>query len=322
MRDSIQRYIIRCKYTLGYQSIEFIPLALTYSGLFTLNIQSRPNAGGDQTGDGNVLIRETSGGGDDNFILVPNESIQYSTDGGTTWLTATYQGTAGGGIRFTAGGATYLASNTPPTPGTQYPAANANTDVCFLAGTLIDTPLGSQPIETLQPGDLVITDKGQSQVKFVSRNSYDPSLLDSLDSLAVCIRAGALGEDMPRRDLFVTGGHAILIEGNLVHASVLINGTTIVRTTIDDLSTGESIAYYNVELEEHSIVHAEGLPVESYYDIIPRHCWDNYAEYVQLYGEGDPIQEMDLPRVCFARQLPTALKQMLSISREPALASA
>ncbi len=296
-------------------------MALAYAGLFTLNTTNRPNSA-DLTGTGgNVLIRETPGGGDDNFTLVPNESIQYSTDGGTNWSTATYQGTAGGGIRFTAGGTTYLASNTTPAQGTQYPAANANTDVCFLAGTLIGTPLGSQPIETLQPGDLVITDKGQSQVKFVSRNSYDPSLLDSLDSLAVCIRAGALGEDMPRRDLFVTGGHAILIDGHLVHASALINGTTIFRTTMNDWNPGEPIAYYNVELEEHGIIHAEALPVESYYDIIPRHCWDNYSDYVVLYGEGQPIQEMSLPRVLFERQLPTALRQKLFMSREPALAA-
>ncbi len=41
--------------------------------------------------------------------------------------------------------------------------------VCFLAGTLIATPTGERPIESLQPGDLITTAAGPQPVKFISR---------------------------------------------------------------------------------------------------------------------------------------------------------
>ncbi len=130
-------------------------------------------------------------------------------------------------------------------------------------------------------------------------------------ALPIRISAGAFGQAGPERDLFVTGDHAIVVDGHLIHASALINGTTIVRTSAEDWQDTPSITYYNVELEEHAIIRAEGLEVESYVDNVPRKTWDNYEEYLALYGSEAPIRELPLPRIKFSRQIPAPLRLKL-----------
>jgi hypothetical protein len=84
----------------------------------------------------------------------------------------------------------------------------------------------------------------------------------------VRIAAGAFGENVPVRDLFVSPDHAVFVNGVLVPVKLLINGTNIVQMKRD------RIVYYHVELPEHAVILAEGLTVESYLDVGDR---ANYA---------------------------------------------
>ena len=193
-----------------------------------------------------------------------------------------------------------------------FPQNGASYDiVCFLAGTLIATPDGERPIETLLPGDLICTADGPKPLRFLSRTSYNPVILWNLDALPVCIKAGALGDGLPRRDLYVSGGHAVLADAHLIQASALVNGSTIIQTEPGDWDKQKPITYYNIELEQHELISAEGLTVESFYDILDRSSWDNYSDYLALYGSEQPLLELPLPRVNFSRQLPSALRQTL-----------
>lgn len=126
----------------------------------------------------------------------------------------------------------------------------------------------------------------------------------------VRLEAGILGDGLPLRDLTVTAVHALLIEGLLVNAGALVNGSTIDWVPMSELGDGYNV--YHIETEGHEIILAKGVPAETYFDYVGRQSFDNYAEYVSLYAEDRTIAEMHLPRISSRRTLPDGLKRRLA----------
>lgn len=155
--------------------------------------------------------------------------------------------------------------------------------VCFQKGTAIRTPTGARMVEDLAIGDLVVTHSGEAKpVKWIGRQRYTSWLRRwPMTVRPVVVKAGALGPGTPRRDLFVSPGHAFLIDGVLVTARLLVNGTSIVSVRPD----AATIEYFNIELDEHDVIFAEGAPAETYFDCGNRESFDNFAEFYRLYGE-------------------------------------
>jgi hypothetical protein len=79
---------------------------------------------------------------------------------------------------------------------------------------------------------------------------------DSLRVLSIRIKAGALGENVPSRDLLLSPDHAVLVDGILIHAGALVNGVSIMR----DAKVPAFFTYYHIELDEHALVIAENTP--------------------------------------------------------------
>ena len=154
---------------------------------------------------------------------------------------------------------------------------------CFARGTRLDTLHGPVAIESLSAGDLVATrqDSGTcyKPVKWIGRRLVDLAAHPRPDTVApVRIETGAFAENEPRRDLLLSPDHAVFVDGKLICARQLVNGTTIRH------ERGlRQVEYLHVELEEHSIVLAEGLPVESYLDTGNRSFFTNASTSVMLY---------------------------------------
>lgn len=267
----------------------------------------------DRSGPNSVVISPNV---DDGSLKVGDRSaISYTRPNGTpVSQNARYSGSIAGGILLQRGGNFFLATNTEIPPDTNIGTPSyASTPVCLLAGTLLATPSGAQSIESLKPGDQLITADGVMQVRFISRTCHSTESLDEVNSLPIRIQKDALGDGLPCRDLYVSPDHAVLVEGHLLHASVLINGHSIVQTTTQDWSSVDLMTYLNVELDVHAVIQAEGLEVESFIDNRPRSDWDNYVSYLSLYGtEEPPIKELPLPRIKFKRQMPKALEAKLN----------
>ncbi|MDM7937822.1 MAG: Hint domain-containing protein [Cyanobium sp. CZS 48M] len=188
---------------------------------------------------------------------------------------------------------------------------------CFLEGTNIATQDGQKAIEQIQVGDYLKTKQGISPVRFVSKTRHFIALTAS-DELPVLIRKGSFGGQVPSQDLCVSPNHHILIDGHLVKAHLLVNGSSIIQLNSDQLGDSQTFTYYNIELDSHCIIYAEDLEVESYFDIVPRTSWDNYPEYVMLYGKERVLEELDFPVISHARQLPAHLALKLQLQSSPA----
>ena len=151
---------------------------------------------------------------------------------------------------------------------------------CYTPGTLIATPDGERPIEELEIGDFVITASGVAEpIVWIGRSGYGGRFLKGRPSLVpVVIRAGALGNGLPRRDLSISPQHAMLLHGVLVPARCLVNGSTIVPakglTQVD---------YLHVELARHNVILAEGALSETFLDDNSRGLFQNAHEYAELY---------------------------------------
>ena len=199
---------------------------------------------------------------------------------------------------------------TPVTPPLNFTMINPFPfTVCFAPGTAIATPEGAVAVEALSIGDPVLTADGRTvPVKWVGRQTRAP-LFQRIRMIRVA--AGVLGDGLPLRDLVLTADHALLIDGLLINAGALVNGTTI--TELRDLP--ERVTVYHIETEAHDVILAEGTPAETFIDYAGRQAFDNYAEYVALYGADRPIAENPAPRISSARMLPAALCARLGIRR-------
>jgi Hint domain len=82
-------------------------------------------------------------------------------------------------------------------------------------------------VETLKRGDLVLTSDGRSvPVDWLGIQTVSLMFADKMRVLPIRIRAGALAENGPSRDLLVSPDHALLVDGALIQAGTLVNGTS------------------------------------------------------------------------------------------------
>jgi len=228
-----------------------------------------------------------------------------------TWSDVASDGT----FTYTITQAEYAAAGGTPLS-FQFTARGAEDDtltinvICFAAGTEISTPDGGQTGETLCIGDLINTADGRRvPVKWIGRQSLSALFGGAALVEPVQISAGALGNGLPQTDLVVTADHGMVIDGLVVNASALINGSTIRFVPHADLPA--QLVVYHIETEGHEVILANGAPSETYLDIPGREVFDNYAEYLALYGAQTPVAEMTAPRITNARFLPATLQARL-----------
>lgn len=146
--------------------------------------------------------------------------------------------------------------------------------VCFTPGTRIMTPDGETAVEALEIGDRVVTrDHGAQRISWIGSTKVTPGRIAANASLRpILIRKGALGTDLPQRDMRVSRQHRVLVRdwraevlygdegGVLVPAFALCNDSSIV----EDRPT-EDVTYIHIAFENHEIIYADGLETESFH---------------------------------------------------------
>src|ERR1700742_147080 len=98
---------------------------------------------------------------------------------------------------------------------------------CFSIHTLIDTPDGPVPVETLSVGDLVNTiHNGPRPVTWIGTGTLRATRGRRTAATPVIVCRGALGDHLPYEDLRLTRAHALYIDGVLIPVDSLINHKT------------------------------------------------------------------------------------------------
>ncbi len=146
-----------------------------------------------------------------------------------------------------------------------------NLYICFTPGTRIATPRGEVAVQDLRAGDRVITrDDGVQEIHWIGKKKLltqdlikDPSLRP------VLIKKGALGNDLPERDMMVSPNHRMLVANGTTHmlfderevlvAAKLLTGQPGIHQ-IDTLGT----EYIHLLFERHEVILGDGAWTESF----------------------------------------------------------
>jgi hypothetical protein len=111
------------------------------------------------------------------------------------------------------------------------PIAGEGGGACFSRGTLIRTARGDTPVEDLLIGDAVVTASGELRpIRWLGHRGIDCTRYPDPQSVwPYRILAGAFLDNQPSRDLWLSRGHSLLVDGVLIQIETLVNGATIVQ---------------------------------------------------------------------------------------------
>ncbi len=177
---------------------------------------------------------------------------------------------------------------------------------CFLKGTLIQTPAGEKPVEDLAIGDLIATYAGEEKpIRWIGRRKFTSETGNwPAQFVPVHVKQGALGQDCPTRDLYLSPGHMVYIDGVLVPVTHLVDGKNIEPVVP---KPGAAIEYLHIELDDHDLLVSDGAPTGSLRaGANKRERFGNFAEYAKLY----PDDRREKPAPC-AEICPSGLGRMI-----------
>ncbi|SDO67490.1 Ca2+-binding protein, RTX toxin-related, partial [Lutimaribacter pacificus] len=142
---------------------------------------------------------------------------------------------------------------------------------CFTPGTTIATPQGERLVEDLAVGDRVITrDNGIQEIRWIGAKPVTGlELARDTHLKPILIRKGALGNDLPERDMLVSPNHRLLVNNDktalyfeerevLAAAKHLVGAEGIHE--VDVMST----TYIHFMFDHHEVVLSNGSWTESF----------------------------------------------------------
>lgn len=191
----------------------------------------------------------------DTITLATGQTITLNADGTVTVVADADEETVNFTYTVATGGGSSNITDTA--------FVTLNSIPCFVAGTLIATPDGEVPVESLNPGDLVVThDNGPQPLRWIGSRVVPAQA----NFAPICIAADTFGQ---HRELLVSPQHRVLIRDGL--AELLFGETEVLvaaKDLVNDRSVraieGGEVEYVHILFDEHQVVFSEGLATESF----------------------------------------------------------
>ena len=170
-----------------------------------------------------------------------------------------------GTLSFTTGPTGELSGSVELIDGSLLTFTGIDRIICFTPGTQIQTASGLRNIETLAPGDLVVTrDHGLQSLRWIGQRTV--AATGSLAPLRIdpILIPGATAP------LLVSQQHRILWEG---YRAQMLFGASEVLVAAKHLLTnpavtrleGGDVTYIHLMFDRHEVIYANGMPTESFY---------------------------------------------------------
>lgn len=147
-----------------------------------------------------------------------------------------------------------------------------NDVLCFTPGALITTLAGPRPVETLRPGDKVLTaDNGFQELLWSGRSIVPEGVAARLDVNPVLIRAGSIAPGVPARDIWLSPQHRVLLHGADIQLAIgepeaFASARSLsVKRGIQHCRRQGPIEYVHLLFPRHEVLFADGAMVESFY---------------------------------------------------------
>ncbi len=142
---------------------------------------------------------------------------------------------------------------------------------CFTPGTLIATPRGEVPVESLRVGDKIITrDNGMQEIRWMGRKDLTWAELSVAPHLKpVLVRQGSLGNGLPERDMMVSPNHRLLVANDRTalyfdEHEVLVAAKHLISSKgIHSVDTA-GVSYLHFMFDRHEVVLGNGAWTESF----------------------------------------------------------
>ena len=244
------------------------------------------------TFDGKTITGEYGAGGvstsDDN--IGPYDNTIFVDD--SVGSGGSYDGVDGNGLAFRTADGEYYALYTSgsnfftetETVAQQPVTLDSFTPPCYCRGARLLAEHGYVAVERLQVGDRLVTAAGGLRpIHWIGRRSLDCRRHRDPGAVwPVRVAAGAFGQQQPSHDLWLSPGHCVAVDGMLIPIRFLMNGHSIAQVET------ATVEYWHVELDEHDIVLAEGLPAESYLDCGNRTSFANGGAFIETHPDFAP----------------------------------
>ena len=142
---------------------------------------------------------------------------------------------------------------------------------CFTPGTRIATPHGEVAVEKLKVGDRVITrDNGLQVIRWIGLCDMSEQDLSIKSHLApIRILKGALGNDLPERDMMVSPNHWMLVASEKTvlyfeESEVLVAAKHLTGLAGVAAAEAQKLTYIHLMFDQHEVILSDGTWSESF----------------------------------------------------------
>lgn len=245
----------------GVLTIDGVDYRISLADPDNTNVTITYNGGAstiDLTGDSGTsdvvfIIAEPTGGGSTRWFMAVDDSVGDLPDITSIQIRALDWSPAGDDVKINLD-------------------ENNTVTACLTAGTMIDTPDGPRPVETLAVGDLVTTlDHGPRPVLWIHSETLRFGPGGARDTRRpIRIQRGALGPGLPARSLTVSPQHRLLVSSPIARRMFGDQEVLVPAVKLKGLpgigpdGRATQVTYLHLFFGTHELVLAEGAPVESF----------------------------------------------------------